>query len=49
MVPPTYWRVDLQVHNGQELWAQVYRRARETIKDWTTAAGTAEFQIGTSP
>jgi hypothetical protein len=45
--PVTYHRVDVQVRNDKELWAQVYMRARETKKDWTTAEGTAEFQIGT--
>jgi hypothetical protein len=47
--PVTYLRVELQVRNGKEVWAQVYMRARETTKDWTTAEGTAEYQIYTHP
>src|SRR5882724_6362725 len=43
--PRTYASVELQVRNDREVWAQVYMRARETQKDWTTAEGTAEFQI----
>jgi hypothetical protein len=46
--PVTYLRVDLQVRNSKEVWAQVYMRARETRQDWTTAEGTAEFMIGSS-
>ena len=47
--PVTYLRIDLQVRNDKEVWAEVYMRARETKSDWTTAEGTAEFQIGSSP
>ena len=43
--PRTYVRVELQVRNDRELWAQVYMRARETKANWTTAEGTAEYQI----
>jgi hypothetical protein len=47
--PVTSLRVDLQIRNEKEVWAQVYMRARETKSDWTTAEGTAEFQIGSHP
>ena len=46
--PVTYLRVDLQVRNNTQVWAQVYMRARETKGDRTTAEGTAEFMIGSS-
>ena len=46
--PHIYLRVDLQVRNDKEVWAQVYMNAHEISGD-TTAEGTAEFQIGSSP
>jgi len=43
--PTTYIRVELKIRNDKELWAEVYMRARETKKDWTTAEGTTSFKV----
>src|SRR5262245_60070819 len=37
------------VRNDKEIVAQVHMRVRETKNNWTTAEGTAEFQIGIHP
>src|SRR5215510_9908787 len=46
--PDTYLRVDLEVRNDTEVWAQVYMKARETKGDFTTAEGTEQYRIGVS-
>ena len=47
--PTTYVRVEFRIRNSTELWAEVYMRARETKKDWTTAEGTTSFKVYDSP
>jgi len=43
--PTTYVRVEIEIRDKNEIWAQVYMRSRETKKDWTAAEGTAGFKI----
>jgi hypothetical protein len=35
----------LSVRNSNELWASVFMHAKETMKDWTEAEGTAEYLV----
>lgn len=39
--------VQAYLRNGNEIWARVQMRARETKSDWTTAEGTETFRIYT--
>ena len=36
---------ELSVRNGNEIWVDVYMKARETRNDWTTAEGKRSFRV----
>ncbi|MEA1893717.1 MAG: hypothetical protein U9N36_00665 [Euryarchaeota archaeon] len=43
---PRVWvSARLSVRNSDELWVRVWMRAKETKRDWTEAAGSANYMI----